>query len=54
VIELHWMPGSSRRLTAEAVRAPLLALGYQCTTVRDKGGGSLLVAAPLEPQQARG
>jgi FkbM family methyltransferase len=46
VIELHWMPGPSRRLTTEAVRAPLLALGYQCTTVRDAGGGSLLVAAP--------
>ena len=46
VIELHWMPGPHRRLTTEAVRAPLVALGYRCTTVADPGGGSLLVAAP--------
>ena len=46
VIELHWMPGPDRRLTTDAVRAPLLALGYQCSIVADPGGGSLLVAAP--------
>jgi FkbM family methyltransferase len=48
VIELHWMPGRARRLTTEAVRTPLVALGYRCTTVRDAGGGSMLVAEPAD------
>ena len=48
-IELHWTADPPRLLTTNAVTARLARHGYRCHTVRDPGGGLLLVAVPDPP-----